>query len=94
MFKKELLEEAFNQKITVYEDNIHDIQFDLDLSKFSNFDKTKFAQYSTFVLEESGLLTLLITLPGGIMEYHKKIKNVNDLKYAISNLDEWEDDWN
>jgi len=34
-------------------------------------------------------------LSGGcVLEYDKKIKNLEDLKYAITHLDEWQDDWN
>lgn len=94
MFTKEELEKTFNQQINTYSNNIEDIVFDLDLEKLGVFNSTKFSRFSTFVLGITGLLTLLITADGGLLEYHMKVHTLSELERAITHLDEWEDDWN
>jgi len=94
MFTKEEIEQKLRQLISAYSNNIEDIQFDVDLKLLGEFDESTFARYSTFILEITGLLTLLITVNGGLIEYHKKVQTLDELKYAITHLSEWEDDWN
>jgi len=94
MFTKEELEQTFNQTINSYSNNIEEIVFDVNLGKLGEFDSSKYAKFSTFVLEITGLLTLLITMNGSMLEYHKKVQTLTELKYAITHLDKWEDDWN
>lgn len=95
MFKKEELESIFNQDINNYTDRaIEDaIIFIIDLEVLG-IEDDKYLKDSTFQLGETGLLELVILANGGIMEYHKKVSTLDDLKYAVEHLDEWEDDWN
>lgn len=93
MFKKEELEKLFNYAVSQYFTYIEGISFTLNLEMLG-LDDEKYWKHSTFELGNNGLLELSILYDGGVLEYDKKIKNLDDLKYAIEHLDEWEDDWN
>jgi len=95
MFSKEELESIFNQNINNYSDSaIEDkIIFIIDL-EILGITSEKYLKFSTFELGKNGLLELVILTDGGVLEYHKKINNLEELKYAIDNLDDWQDDWN
>jgi len=93
MFKKEELEKLFNNAVSQYSVYIEGIIFTLNMEMLGIEDE-KYWKHSRFELGHNGLLELSILADGGILEYDKKIKNLDDLKYAIDHLDEWEDDWN
>lgn len=93
MITKEEIEKKFGDALVSCYENIYDILFTLNLKKLGHFS-SKYLDESIFTLENSGLLTLTNLKKGGVMECHIKIKNINDLDYAITHLDEWEDDWN
>ena len=92
MFKREELENTF-EGILQYSRNIEGISFVVNLEML-NIHNDRYLKHSTFELGNNGLLELILLSDGGILEYDRKIKNLNDLKYAITHLDEWVDDWN
>ena len=93
MYKEEELNELFNQEVCSYVEETNYIEFTLDLILLG-IDSIKYFQHSRFQLADTGLLELILLPNGGVMEYHMKVKDLEGLKKAIINLDEWEDDWN
>lgn len=93
MFKEEELNKLFNQEVINYFETSNYIEFTIDL-KLLGVKNNKFLQRSRFQLGDNGLLEVILTVNGGIFEYNKKVNILDDLKYAVLHLEEWEDDWN
>lgn len=93
MYKEEELNEIFNRAVVDYRKESNYIEFILDLKQLG-IENNKYFNHTSFQLVDTGLLEILLTANSGIIEYQKKIKNLEDLKYAVLHLEEWEDDWN
>ena len=93
MFTLEEINTTFPNAVWSFGADTDDIRFVLDLVKLE-IVSNQFLNLSLFCLESTGLLTLVVKKDGRPLEYHMKVKTLKDLHYAITHLDEWDDDWN